>query len=107
MSLFIGNSSQYSNVLVNPEKIRLAEVQFSSTAATFNRIISTCAKKCINHEYGEGELATGEGSCVDRCVSKYFQANIAVGTEFQQRGVDPMAMMPEYRIVEKRKKRED
>lgn len=99
MSFFIGNSSQYSQANVDPEKIKLAEVQFNATAATFNKVLLTCAAKCVNHEYGETDLLTGEGCCVDRCVTKYMKANVLVGTNFQDKKLEPYNAMPEYKKV--------
>jgi hypothetical protein len=42
-------------------------------------MLRTCGKKCIPDEYGEAELNKGESVCVDRCVAKYFKANLAMG----------------------------
>lgn len=99
MSFFIGNSSQYSQANVDPEKIKLAEVQFNATAATFNKVLLTCAAKCVNHEYGESDLLTGEACCVDRCVTKYMKANVMVGTNFQEKNMQPYNSMAEYKKV--------
>lgn len=101
MSLFIGSSSQYSYAQVDPEKLRLAEIQYIATAHTFNRILATCEKKCLPHEYGEGELATGETTCIDRCVSKYVKANYMVGNNLQTKGFDPYSSMPEYQKIKR------
>jgi len=37
-----------------------------------DRIQTSCNSKCINKKFYEGELTTGEGVCLDRCVSKFF-----------------------------------
>lgn len=95
MSLFIGNSAQYTNAVVNPEKIKVAEIQHEAMAATFNRLLRTCRDKCIPGEFGESELNTGEMCCVDRCVLKYVQANTQIGAQVQRQGFAP-ASMPEY-----------
>lgn len=102
MSLFLGNSGQYAHVQVNPEKMKQAEIQFSATAATFNSILSTCESKCINREYGESELTTGEAVCVDRCVSKYVKANAHIGTNFQSKGYNPYSHMKDYEYVQRK-----
>lgn len=99
MSLFIGNSAQYTSVLVDPEKIKIAEIQFLAMSATFNKVLQTCRDKCIPGEYGENELNTGEICCVDRCVSKYVKANVMVGQNLQSKGFTPATHMPEYRNV--------
>jgi import inner membrane translocase subunit TIM10 len=41
-----------------------------------------CNKKCVT-AYSDGELSVGEMSCVDRCVSKYLQAQEKVGAVLQ------------------------
>lgn len=43
------------------------------------RMLRTCQSKCIPDEYGEAELNKGETVCVDRCVKKFFKANLAMG----------------------------
>lgn len=45
----------------------------------FNRLTHTCFNKCVEKRYKEGELHIGENSCIDRCVSKYWQVNNIVG----------------------------
>lgn len=42
-------------------------------------MLRTCRNKCIPEEYGEAELNKGETACVDRCVAKFYKANIAIG----------------------------
>lgn len=96
MLLFIGNTSQYAWGTVDPEKIKQAQLQFEATAATFNKVLSTCAAKCINHEYGEGDLAKGEMSCVDRCVAKYVHANRMIGENFTKKNLNPYFNMGGY-----------
>lgn len=48
-----------------------------------NSLSQSCTKKCIPPEYREGELNKGEGVCVDRCVSKFFEVNLKVGEKMQ------------------------
>lgn len=43
-----------------------------------DRMTKMCFKKCVAN-MNSPELAVGEMSCVDRCVSKYLQAHEAVG----------------------------
>ncbi|KAI3853349.1 hypothetical protein MKW98_018771 [Papaver atlanticum] len=45
----------------------------------FNRLTQTCFNKCIEKRYKEAELNMGENSCIDRCVSKYWQVTNLVG----------------------------
>lgn len=97
MSFFLGNSSQYSYAEVDPEKVKLADIQFSIMSATFNRALAQCEAKCLPHEYGEGDINTGEASCIDRCVAKYVKANALMGQKMQNTLVP--GSMPEYRKV--------
>ncbi|CAK7902213.1 mitochondrial import inner membrane translocase subunit Tim12p [[Candida] anglica] len=99
MSLFIGASQQYSYAQVDPEKIKIAEIQHAAMSSTFNKVIQVCRDKCIPGEYGENELNTGEQCCVDRCVSKYVKANTIIGTHIQNKGFTPYDSMPEYQGV--------
>lgn len=97
MSYFLGNTAQYSYMDVDHEKIKLALVQYTVTAEQFNRLLHQCREKCVAHEYGEGDLNTGEASCIDRCVAKYVKANtmIAQQVQFEMRP----DRMPEYTKV--------
>lgn len=97
MSFFLGNAAQFSNVEVNPEKVKLAEVQFTVMSSTFNSMLKKCQDKCIGHEYGEGDINTGEASCTDRCVAKYVKANAMIAQEVQFK-LNP-DQMPEYRKI--------
>lgn len=97
MSFFLGNTAQYSHVEVNPEKVKLAEVQFTVTASTFNNLLQTCRNKCIGHEYGEGDVNTGEASCTDRCVAKYVKTNAMIAQDVQYKMLP--TEMPEYKKV--------
>ncbi|CAK9441128.1 uncharacterized protein LODBEIA_P49970 [Lodderomyces beijingensis] len=100
MSLFMGSTSQYSYAKVDPEKIKLADIQFQAMAHTFNKVLSTCESKCLVHEYGEGELTKGESECIDRCVSKYVKANKIVGEQVQGQRQDPYSSMPAFRKIQ-------
>ncbi|ODV66279.1 subunit of the TIM22-complex [Hyphopichia burtonii NRRL Y-1933] len=102
MSLFMGNSSQYSVMDVNPERMKMAEVQYNAMAETFTKLLHTCERKCLGHKYGEGELNTGEASCIDRCVSKYVRVNYLVGTDLQQKGFNPFSSMSEYKYIKEK-----
>lgn len=99
MSLFLGQTSQYSYATVDPQKIQLAEIQFTATAHTFNKLLKKCSEKCLVHHYGEGELSKGETECIDRCIVKYLKANYIVGDKFQKMRMDPNSSMPDYQYV--------
>lgn len=48
------------------------------------RLVSSCTKKCIPNDYREAELNKGEGVCLDRCVSKFFEVNVKVSEKMQK-----------------------
>lgn len=98
MSYFLGNTAQYSHVKADPEKIKLAEAQYTVMAATFNSVLRQCREKCIYTEYGEGELNTGEASCIDRCVAKYVLTSSIVAQNVQYAMLPDK--MPQYRKVQ-------
>lgn len=52
-------------------------------------MLKTCRSKCIIPRYGEEELSKGEMVCIDRCVSKFFKTNLAVGDYLRASGNGP------------------
>lgn len=97
MSFFLGDTAQYTHVGVDEEKIKLAKIQFDAISTTFNKVLQVCQGKCIAHEYGEGDLNTGEASCIDRCVAKFVKANAMIGQDVQSSLIPNR--MPEYDVV--------
>ncbi len=56
----------------------------------------SCYKKCIA-TYHDGELNVAELSCLDRCASKYLQAQEKVGQvlhQFEQQMLQQQGMVP-------------
>ncbi|XP_021766942.1 mitochondrial import inner membrane translocase subunit TIM10-like isoform X2 [Chenopodium quinoa] len=55
----------------------------------FNKLTHNCFNKCVEKRYKEGDLNLGENSCIDRCVSKYWQVNNMIGhiLAYGRRGV--------------------
>ncbi|MBA0745190.1 hypothetical protein Gogos_007774 [Gossypium gossypioides] len=49
---------------------------------------STIMSFCFR--YKESELNMGENSCIDRCVSKYWQVNSMIGQMLSAGGRPPM-----------------
>ncbi|XP_006657583.1 mitochondrial import inner membrane translocase subunit TIM10-like [Oryza brachyantha] len=66
----------------------LAEKEMEYRVDLFNRLTQTCFSKCIEKRHKEAELNMGENSCIDRCVSKYWQVTNLVG---QMLGNQPQA----------------
>jgi len=50
----------------------------------FNRLTKACMTKCIPTEYREGELNKGEGVCIDRCASKFFEVQMKISEQLQK-----------------------
>lgn len=53
--------------------LRIAKIQSETMSDCFERIISSCTAKCVP-KFHSADLAIGEIQCVDRCVSKYMNA---------------------------------
>ncbi|KAD6119777.1 hypothetical protein E3N88_11048 [Mikania micrantha] len=51
----------------------MAEKEMEYRVELFNKLTHTCFAKCVEKRYKESELNMGENSCIDRCVSKYWQ----------------------------------
>ncbi|KAJ4978033.1 hypothetical protein NE237_008813 [Protea cynaroides] len=57
----------------------MAEKEMEYRVELFNKLTHTCFNKCIEKRYKDSELNLGENSCIDRCVSKYWQVTNLVG----------------------------
>jgi len=66
---------------VNP--VDLARREMSFYADLFQKMTDSCFRKCVTR-YHDGELQTGEGVCVDRCVFKYMGAVQRIGELLQE-----------------------
>lgn len=75
-----------NNQTINPQNIAMAEQEVEMMSDIFNRLVMTCHKKCISPKYYEADLTKGESVCIDRCVSKYFEANQSLSQHMQKRG---------------------
>ncbi|CAI9098351.1 OLC1v1034983C1 [Oldenlandia corymbosa var. corymbosa] len=65
---------------VNRDQIfGMAEKEMEYRVEMFNKLTQTCFAKCVENRYKESELNMGENSCIDRCVSKYWQVTNLVG----------------------------
>lgn len=72
--------------LTSEQKISAAETELDLVTDMFNKLVDNCYKKCIANSYSEGALTTNESTCLDRCVAKYFEANVQVGENMQKMG---------------------
>lgn len=66
------------------EKIAAAEQEMDLVTDMFNRLTKACMTKCIPTEYREGELNKGEGVCIDRCASKFFEVQMKISEQLQK-----------------------
>ncbi|KAK1437090.1 hypothetical protein QVD17_02875 [Tagetes erecta] len=57
----------------------MAEKEMEYRVELFNKLTHTCFAKCVEKRYKEPELNMGENSCIDRCVSKYWQVTNLIG----------------------------
>ncbi|XP_010414367.1 PREDICTED: mitochondrial import inner membrane translocase subunit TIM10 [Camelina sativa] len=67
----------------------MAQTEMEYRVELFNKLAQTCFNKCVDKRYKEAELNMGENSCIDRCVSKYWQVNGMVG-QLLSAGKPPM-----------------
>ncbi|KAG7877723.1 hypothetical protein KL905_004348 [Ogataea polymorpha] len=79
---FGGGAPQISS----EQKIQAAEAELDMVTTMFNQLVDSCHKKCFDRNYAEGDLTKNESLCIDRCVSKYFDANVKVGESMQSLG---------------------
>ncbi|KAL5727875.1 protein transporter tim10 [Ranunculus cassubicifolius] len=68
----------------------VAEKEMEYRVDLFNRLTTTCFKKCVENRYKEPDLNMGETSCIDRCVSKYWQVTSMVGQMLSSQGQQGM-----------------
>ncbi|KAG0236963.1 protein transporter tim10 [Actinomortierella wolfii] len=81
---FMGGWNAAANQTINMQNMAMVEQEIEMATDLFNRLVSSCHKKCIPTTYLEGDLNKGEAVCIDRCVAKYFEVNKSIGTKFQQ-----------------------
>lgn len=72
---------------VDPAKLELAEVELDVLKVLHESIIEGCRQKCLVPYYTESDLSKGESSCVDRCSSKFFQANNIIGNYLRDKRI--------------------
>ncbi|TFY78954.1 hypothetical protein EWM64_g5057 [Hericium alpestre] len=85
---FLGRGSSGASGGVNQERMEMAVQELDMVTDVFNRIVNACHNKCISTRYAEGDLNKGESVCIDRCVSKFFEANKKVGERLQSVGAN-------------------
>ncbi|VEU21673.1 DEKNAAC102791 [Brettanomyces naardenensis] len=87
MSFFgLGGGNAGAPQLSSEQKIKAAENELDMVTRMFNQLLDSCYRKCFDKNYDNGELTKNESLCVDRCVTKYFAANVKVGESMQELG---------------------
>ncbi|PWN45985.1 hypothetical protein IE81DRAFT_319841 [Ceraceosorus guamensis] len=69
---------------VGSAQLEAATAELDMITDVYNRLVSSCHKKCISTHYGEPDLNKGESVCIDRCAVKFFAVNKAVGEQLQK-----------------------
>jgi len=64
--------------------IHSATTEMQMYTFLFNKMSTSCFNKCAHKKHKEPDLALGEMSCVDRCVSKYLESQEKVGVILQK-----------------------
>merc|ERR1712080_391696 len=62
------------------QKLLAAEAELDMVTGMFNQLVEQCHSKCINKSYNDSDVSKQEALCLDRCVSKYFETNVQVGS---------------------------
>eukprot|EP00957_Ditylum_brightwellii_P172596 13138974-Ditylum_brightwellii.AAC.1 len=62
----------------------IAKTEMEMYTDLFNKISASCFQKCASRKHKDADLALGEMSCTDRCVSKYLEAQEKVGVILQK-----------------------
>ncbi|QPG73599.1 protein transporter tim10 [Brettanomyces nanus] len=87
MSFFgLGGGNSNTPQLSSEQKITAAENELDMVTTMFNSLLDSCYRKCFDKNYDNGDLTKNESLCIDRCVVKYFAANVKVGESMQELG---------------------
>lgn len=57
----------------------IQNLEIEMMADMYNRMTTSCQKKCVPAKYNEPELSKGESVCLDRCVAKYMEIHDRIG----------------------------
>lgn len=65
---------------LDPALAQYAEgMEISIITDMFQRMNSSCMKKCISPKYRDPDLSKGESVCIDRCVAKFVDVHTRIG----------------------------
>lgn len=57
----------------------MQDMEIEMMSDLYNKMTSTCHRKCIPPRYADAELGKGENVCIDRCVAKYLDIHERIG----------------------------
>mmetsp|Transcript_31173 Transcript_31173/g.65214 ORF Transcript_31173/g.65214 Transcript_31173/m.65214 type:complete len:104 (-) Transcript_31173:539-850(-) len=81
MNSFFGQKEEKP---AGPDPLFAATTEMEMYTHLFNNMAAACFEKCSSRKHKEPDLALGEMSCSDRCVSKYLEAQEKVGVVLQK-----------------------
>lgn len=81
---FLGFGSQPQ--ISSEQKIAAAEAELDMITTMFNQLLDSCYRKCFDKNITDENLSQNESLCIDRCVTKYFEANVKVSESMQSVG---------------------
>lgn len=67
-----------------PDPVFAAKTEMEMYTDLFNKIASSCFKKCSSRKHNDQDLSLGEMTCTDRCVSKYLESQQLIGGVLQK-----------------------
>mmetsp|Transcript_190 Transcript_190/g.196 ORF Transcript_190/g.196 Transcript_190/m.196 type:complete len:103 (-) Transcript_190:397-705(-) len=67
-----------------PDAFFAAKTEMEMYTVLFNNLTMSCFNKCASRKHKEPDLQLGEMSCIDRCVSKYMEAQEKIGVVLQK-----------------------
>jgi import inner membrane translocase subunit TIM10 len=71
-------------LLLPPNSPCTAKTEMEMYTDLFNKIASSCFKKCSSRKHNDQDLSLGEMTCTDRCVSKYLESQQLIGGVLQK-----------------------
>lgn len=74
----------------------MADIEIEMMTDMFNKIATTCHRKCISSKYREPDLSKGEAVCLDRCVAKWTEIHERIGHKLVsiEQGQQPQQQLP-------------
>jgi len=67
-----------------PDPMFVAVTEMEMYNDLFGKMREVCFSKCLSRKHRDDNLALGEMTCTDRCVSKYMEAHEKVGVILQE-----------------------